>query len=90
MNKRRAAVIASIVLAVMLLLYLGGVLGQVLTNYEVWMATGGFGGQVLMEPPGWNPLQVYPAAFTWNGLESLTSVKRRQGKIHEIQPALRW
>lgn len=45
-NKRRVAVIVSIVLAVTALLYLGGVLGQLLTNYESWLAKDGILGQV--------------------------------------------
>lgn len=74
MNKHRAAVIASITLAVMVLLYLGGVLGQFLTNYEVWLAEGGMSGQAVMGSFSWNPLSVFTAAFTANGLKGMAVI----------------
>ncbi|WP_367575820.1 VirD4-like conjugal transfer protein, CD1115 family [Acutalibacter intestini] len=71
MNKRRVAVIISIVLAVTALLYLGEVLGQLFTNYEVWLARDGIAGQVQMEPVDWNPVVCFPAAFSLNGLKGM-------------------
>nr|WP_322201214.1 type IV secretory system conjugative DNA transfer family protein [Acutalibacter sp. M00204] len=71
LNKRRVAVIISIVLAVTALLYLGEVLGQLFTNYEVWLARDGIAGQVQMEPVDWNPVVCFPAAFSLNGLKGM-------------------
>ena len=74
MNKRRAAVITSIIMAVTMLLYLGGMLGQFLSNYEIWLADGGMNGQAVMISFNWNPLAVFPAAFTVNGLKGMAVV----------------
>ena len=74
MNKRRAAVAVSIVLAVTALLYLGGVLGQLFTNYGVWLEHDGITGQVQMEPVDWNPIACFPAALTLNGVKGMALV----------------
>ena len=74
MNKRRFAVAVSIVLAVTALLYLGGVLGQLFANYEVWLEHDGITGQAQMEPVDWNPIACYPAAFSLNGLKGMALV----------------
>ena len=74
MNKRRVAVAVSIVLAVTALLYLGGVLGQLFANYEVWLEHDGITGQAQMEPVDWNPIACYPAAFSLNGLKGMALV----------------
>lgn len=71
LNKRRVAVIVSIVLMVTALLYLGGVLGQLFTNYEVWLEMDGIAGQVQMQPVNWNPITCFLAAFSLNGLKSM-------------------
>lgn len=73
-NKRRVSVIISIVLAVMALLYLGGVLGQLLTNYESWLTKDGILGQVQMEPVNWSPIVCFPATFSLNGLKGMALV----------------
>lgn len=74
MNKRQVAVVVSIVLAVMALLYLGGVLGQLLTNYESWLTKDGILGQVQMEPVEWNHIACFSAAFSLNGLKGMTLI----------------
>ena len=74
MNKRRVAVAVSIILAVTALLYLGGVLGQLLTNYESWLARDGILGQIQMEPVDWNPITCFPAAFSLNGLKGMALI----------------
>ena len=74
MNKRRVAVAVSIMLAVTALLYLGGVLGQLFANYEVWLEHDGITGQAEMEPVDWNPIACYPAAFSLNGLKGMALV----------------
>ena len=74
MNKRRVAVIISIVLTVTALLYLGGVLGLLFTNYGVWLEKDGITGQVQMERVDWNPIACFPAAFSLNGLKGITLV----------------
>ena len=83
MNKRRVAVAVSIVLAVTALLYLGGVLGQLFANYEVWLEHDGITGQAQMEPVDWNPIACYPAAFSLNGLKGVALVVAVAGGLEK-------
>ena len=44
-KRRLIGIILAAVIGLLALLYLGGVLSQVFTNYSVWMNTGGLTGQ---------------------------------------------
>lgn len=55
----------------MVLLYAGGLIAQLLTNYTIWMDSGGIMGQVQIQPPDWNPLICVRRAFSWNGLKGM-------------------
>jgi len=46
-KKRTAAIIVAAILGLASLLYLGGVLGQLQENYEIWIASGGITGQAV-------------------------------------------
>ena len=67
-KKRKAAIIAAVILGCAALLYLGGMLGQLLENYTAWMAADGLSGRMEMKPVDWNPLACIPQAFTISGL----------------------
>ena len=41
---RKAAIVAATILGLAALFYLGGLIGQLLTNYSIWMDSGGLGG----------------------------------------------
>lgn len=43
--KRKAGIIAGVILGCAAMLYLAGLLGQLLDNYSVWQAEGGIAGQ---------------------------------------------
>ena len=53
------------------LLYLGGVLGQLLINYELWMNSGGLTGQTTIGAVDWNPIVCLGSAFSISGLKSI-------------------
>lgn len=71
-NKKRAVtIIIAIILVCAGILYLGGMISQILTNYSIWMSDGGIIGQSMMKPVSWNPLVCYPLAFTGNGIKGM-------------------
>ena len=70
-NKRTLGIIIAAILGSVALLYLGGMLGQLLTNYEVWQAAGGMSGQARIESVGWNPFECIPGAFSGPGIKSI-------------------
>ena len=51
-NRKIAIVVASI-LGCGAILYLGGLLSQVFTNYDIWMNSGGMWGQAQIASPDW-------------------------------------
>ena len=63
---RKIAIAIASILGCGAILYLGGLLGQVFTNYDIWMISGGMWAQTQMAAPNWNPLVCFSKAFTWN------------------------
>ena len=80
-KKRKAAIIAAVILGCAALLYLGGMLGQLLENYTAWMTADGFSGQTEMEPVDWNLLACIPRAFTISGLGGMLGVLLLGGAV---------
>ena len=70
-RSRKIAIVIAAALGLFALLYLSGILGQLFTNYSIWMNTGGMWGEAQIKPPDWNPLVCLVAAFSWNGLKAL-------------------
>lgn len=73
-KKRAAAIAAAAILGCAALLYLGGMLGQLIGNYQVWLAADGLSGEIAMKPVSWNPLSCFPMAFTWDGLKGMLGI----------------
>ena len=42
---RRVAIVVAVILGLAALLYLGGLLGQLMSNYNVWLSAGGMMGK---------------------------------------------
>lgn len=76
-----AAIVIAAILGCAALLYLGGMLGQLLVNYAAWMQADGLSGQSSMEPVSWNPLVCFPMAFTLQGLKGILSILLAGGGI---------
>ncbi len=70
-KSRRVAIIIAAILGSLSLLYLGGLFGQLLTNYEIWMDAGGMWGDAQIVPPDWNPFVCFLRAFSLNGLKAM-------------------
>lgn len=73
-KKRTAAILAAVILGCAALLYLGGMLGQLMRNYSLWMKADGFGGQSMMQPVSWNPAVCFLMAFTADGLKGIFGI----------------
>lgn len=69
-KQRKVAIVIAAILAIAALLYLSGLLGQMITAYTNWMDSGGMWGQAQMQPPDWNPFACFMSAFSRNGLKS--------------------
>lgn len=80
-KKRNAAVIAAVILGCTALIYLGGMLGQLLGNYAVWIKADGLGSQTEMEPVIWNPAVCFGMAFTPDGIKGIIGILLLGGAI---------
>lgn len=74
-NKKRIIIIAGVaILGLFALLYLCGMLSQLLGNYAEWNENGGLTGDAAIRVVDWNPLVCIPKAFEPNGIKSLMSI----------------
>ena len=80
-KNRKVAIIIAAILGCVGLFYLGGMLGQLLGNYAVWMDSGGVSGESTMKPVSWNPLICFPAAFSGNGIKGILMILLIAGAI---------
>lgn len=70
-HTRKIAIVIAVTLGTVVLLYLGGILSQVLTHYGIWMDAGGMMGQAQIQAPDWNPKTCFMSAFTRNGIKGM-------------------
>ena len=70
-KKRTAAIIVAAILGLVTLFYLGGVLGQLQENYEIWIASGGITGQAYIQPVNWMPGVCFRKACSIQGIKSI-------------------
>lgn len=70
-NGRKIAIAIAAILGVTVLLYLGGLLGQLLNNYQAWTNAGGMLGGIPIQSPKLNPLICFRSAFTIQGLKGM-------------------
>ena len=68
---REIGVAAAVLLGLAALLYLGGLLGQLLENYSAWQQAGGIAGQAQIRPPRPGVTDCLGAAFTLSGLKAM-------------------
>ena len=70
-KKRTIGIILAVILGCAALFYLGGVSGQLLSNYARWMEADGLTGQTVMEPISWQPTVCFREAFSANGIKGM-------------------
>ena len=68
---REIGIAAAVLLGVAALLYLSGLLAQLLENYQAWHQAGGIAGQAQIRPSSGNILICVQAAFTLSGLKAM-------------------
>lgn len=72
-KRKKAGLMFAVILGIGGMLYLGGILGQVLANYQAWLGGNGISGEEMMKPPDWNLLVCIRHAFTINGLKGMAA-----------------
>lgn len=70
-KRKKAGIMSAVMLGTGGLLYMGGILGQVIANYQAWLGGDGISGEEVIKPPDWNCLVCIRHAFTVNGLKGM-------------------
>ncbi|MCL2299371.1 MAG: type IV secretory system conjugative DNA transfer family protein [Firmicutes bacterium] len=70
-NKRKIGIALAILLGLVLLMYLGGLAGQLVAGYAGWLGGGGMSGDFTMPPIRAGPLYCLGAAFRLDGLKGM-------------------
>ena len=73
MDRRRLIVIASMPL-LLVIVYLGGLFGQINASYRNWMDQGGMSGNAVMDRINLDPFFCFGNAFTPDGLKGVLFV----------------
>lgn len=68
---REIGIAAAVLLGVAALLYLSGLLAQLLENYQAWQQAGGIAGQAQIRLPSPGVTDCLGAAFTLSGLKAM-------------------
>lgn len=68
---RRTAIILAASVSTVALLYIGGLLGQLMTNYNRWMDSGGMMDGTLLPAPDFGLFACLIHAFSLNGIKSI-------------------
>lgn len=72
-KRKKAGIILAVILGTGGLLYLGGILGQLIAGYQAWLGGDGISGEIVMKLPDWNLLVCIRHAFTLNGLKGMAT-----------------
>ena len=80
-KKRTVAIILAVILGCAALVYLGGILSQLMINYSLWLESDGMSGQTTMQPVSWSPAICFPLAFTANGIKDMLGILLVSGGI---------
>ena len=81
-DKRRVTGIVLIVIpGLFALLYLSGLLGQLMENYSIWLESGGMSGESSMPQIGWGVIKCLRQSFTPYGLKALLVILAVGGAV---------
>ena len=81
-SKKRAMGIAIVViLGLAALMYLSGLLGQLLANYSIWLESGGISGESSMPPVNWSLIKCLQQSFTPDGFKAMLIILAAGGGI---------
>ena len=68
---RKIGIVIAAILGLIALLYVGGLIGQLLGNYQNWMEAGGMTDSVQIKGPNVSPIVCFMSAFSLNGLKGM-------------------
>jgi type IV secretion system protein VirD4 len=83
MHDKKRIIILSIIVIMGLgcLLYLGGLLGQLMENYALWLDSGGLSSEMSMASVNWNIFICWGKAFTPDGMKGIMGILMAGGAI---------
>ncbi len=83
MDRRKKLIVTFVIVipGLFALLYLSGLLGQLLLNYNLWMKSGGVSGETTMPPADWNFMKCIQQAFSPDGVRAMLLILMMGGGI---------
>ena len=70
-KKRSIGIAIIVILGLAALMYLSGLLGQLLANYSIWLESGGISGESSMPPVDWSLIKCLQQSFTPDGFKAM-------------------
>ncbi|MEE0969891.1 MAG: type IV secretory system conjugative DNA transfer family protein, partial [Clostridia bacterium] len=80
-KKRSIGIAIIVILGLAALMYLSGLLGQLLANYSIWLDSGGISGESSMPPVNWSLIKCLQQSFTPDGFKAMLIILAAGGGI---------
>ena len=80
-KKRSIGIAIIVILGLAALMYLSGLLGQLLANYSIWLESGGISGESSMPPVDWSLIKCLQQSFTTDGFKAMLIILAAGGGI---------
>jgi len=80
-KKRSIGIAIIVILGLAALMYLSGLLGQLLANYSIWLESGGISGESSMPPVNWSLIKCLQQSFTPDGFKAMLIILATGGGI---------
>ena len=80
-KKRSIGIAIIVILGLAALMYLSGLLGQLLANYSIWLESGGISGESSMPPVNWSLIKCLQQSFTPDGFKAMLIILAAGGGI---------
>ena len=80
-KKKSLGIAIIVILGLAALMYLSGLLGQLLANYSIWLESGGISGESSMPPVNWSLIKCLQQSFTPDGFKAMLVILTAGGGI---------
>ena len=80
-KKRSIGIAIIVILGLAAMMYLSGLLGQLLANYSIWLESGGISGESSMPPVDWSLIKCLQQSFTPDGFKAMLIILAAGGGI---------
>ena len=80
-KKKSLGIAIIVILGLAALMYLSGLLGQLLANYSIWLESGGISGGSSMPPVNWSLIKCLQQSFTPDGFKAMLIILAAGGGI---------